>query len=145
MRVAWWPLRCFVTSIMTVLTLLSVAQIFLACIQTSVYWGKRTRRITVITTLNATQDAVLNRSVLTSLIVIRAVWKTLTATIMLPPIVVVKDIVPRMWYAMETKSMVITAMTITNALQETVTWRNIFAQPTHKAFSLGILSWNLHQ
>ena len=75
----------------------------------------------MITTLNATQDAVLNRSVLTSLIVIRAVLKTLTATIMLPLIVVVKDTVPRMWYAMGTKSMVITAMTITNASQETVT------------------------
>ena len=73
MRVVWWPLRCSVTSIMTVLTLLSAARTFLACIQTSAYWERRTRKITAITTLNATQDAVLNRSVLTSSIVIRVV------------------------------------------------------------------------
>ena len=145
MRAAWWPLRCSVTSIMTALTLLSAAQTFLACIRTSVYWERRTRKITAITTLNATQDAVLNRSVLTSSIVIRVVWKILTATITLPQIAAVKDTVLRMWYAMGTKSMVITAMITMNVSQETVTWKNTFAQPILKAFSLGILFSNSHQ
>ena len=130
---------------MIVLTLRSAVQTTLVYIQTNVFLERRTKRIIVITILSAIQDAALNRSVHISLIAIKVAWKIQIATIIQPQTAVVRAIAHKMWFVMETKSMVITVMETLSVSPVIVMRRNTCVSPMIKGSSHGIHFSNLPQ